>query len=76
MFVQQLTPQEKRNWIKRRYSHCPYCDCEDLDTTDEDIDGNIITLYVICCNCTREWNEHYKLYEITEVVADGDESSG
>ena len=45
---------------------CPYCDSGVIESTcaTPDIDGNHITIDMVCCDCDREWIEHYRMYNV------------
>ena len=41
------------------FGKCPFCGCEELDYTGNDIDGDFMIVPINCDNCHKSWVETY-----------------
>lgn len=66
---QPLTREQKRTYLKRSGTHCPYCDDNQVEgVSGVEIDGGGAWQRVRCTNCHKEWLDVYTLTGIQEVI--------
>jgi len=63
-----LTQEQIDYYLEHQGIRCPWCQSDDLDAAGE-LDQDAIDCYqnVRCGNCGKEWSDHYKLVDISEV---------
>ena len=60
----QLSKEEKKNYIKSGYAKCPKCKDDNIEGGSVEIDANGASQDVICLACGAEWTDIYKLSDI------------
>jgi len=60
-----ITKEKKEEYLDSGGMFCPYCDSTSVHAVGGvDVEGNVGTQLVKCNDCTRMWNDIYKLINI------------
>lgn len=62
-----LNPKAIRKYVEAGGVKCPYCQSEDLQASNQEIDESGIYFDCECKSCLREWKEHYVLAAIMPI---------
>ena len=65
-----LTADQKRKYLQQRFGHCPYCDSDNIEGGQVDVEGNRAFQAVRCLACDRHWEDEYVLSGIVEGGCD------
>lgn len=68
----KLTAEQRKNYIEIGGVRCPFCNSEEIESTDSfDGDADSCWQEMQCLNCEEEWTDYYKLIYV-ETEDDGE----
>ena len=59
-----LTQKQANEYLRQGGIRCPYCESEDIQSTDRDMQSGVIFVSMTCDDCQHDWTEGYALVEI------------
>jgi Zn finger protein HypA/HybF involved in hydrogenase expression len=65
-YPEHLTRKQRREYVKEKYGHCPYCGSDDIEGGFIEVNDNYCWQPITCNNCEKEWNDLYTLTGIEE----------
>ena len=60
-----LTEEMKKQYLQRKGICCPFCGSNNIDAGFFEIDGEGGFQNIRCMDCEGEWNDIYKLVDVT-----------
>jgi TusA-related sulfurtransferase len=66
--VSEITEQMEQEYLAVKGTKCPYCSSRNIESLDQNSDGNEIWIKIECLDCKKTWVELYKLTGIVPVI--------
>jgi hypothetical protein len=61
-----ITEEQKEKYLKHGGTHCPYCDGQDFEGGQVQLDAGCAWQELFCNDCEKEWADIYSLTDVEE----------
>ena len=60
-----MSKQQQAEYVKSHGARCSYCQSDEIDATEANVDAGTISQRVECLACRKDWSD---LYTLTEII--------
>ena len=65
--MSELTAAQKQRYIESTFSHCPYCQSDNITGKGVEVDADTANQEVYCADCEQSWRDLYVLVDVEAI---------